>query len=360
MTRRPLARTPHARPRPARGLHRRGPSPPPGVRTNVANRRLRPRSGSDPSRPVVSTAQISRREHDIPCRAPVLPRQPILSPRLRRLSRMHRKGLRRGQPRELLRSPTCPPRSRTSRSSRLPPLRRCRHRRAQHSGTQRPPAPASRVRGRRLLRRRTPSRPQLDRRTCRRRGGSSPPAAKSQRGRSCRRPDGPRHARRRRSRHQSLCCRLDCRCRRSRPTAARSRRRLGPVPASRFPRHRARLAPRRAAAALVGRAPRVDSGVPLGAVTVPIAALPAADELTPECLRCRADVRPARLAHDRQVRVADVHRGRAVSARVVVAGVSARSCSPSRSLPTRRSMRPCLKARSRSSGDRHLKRWPLD
>ncbi len=310
-------------------------------------------------RPRAQPRVTTRQTHSSRRRRPARHARHRLS-RSRMRSRHRPRGLRRRLP-----QPRRPSTHRPRRQLRLllrPSRLRRRHR-------------ARRRTCRRLaLRRRARCHRRVPRRRCRRRhGGWSPPAARNQRGRSCRRPGVRQRARRNRPRRQGqrrtklpdLPCRrrllLVCRCHRNLPMADRSRprrRRLARDPASRSPRRRALPAHQLAAGARIARVPPAGSGVPRAAVTVRTVAGQAAGARTRErrhpLAAVRADppaalVREAREEHREAVHEA----GRAAA---VVA--SARNCSLSSSPPIRRLMRPFPKAKSSSSGDRRLKKWP--
>ncbi len=312
-----------------------------------------------PLRPRVQPRVTTRQRHSSRRRRSARLARPRLS--RSRMSRRHRPRSQRRRLPQPRRPPTHRPRLQLHLLLRPSRLRR-RHR-------------ALRRTCRRLaLRRRARCHRRVPRRRCRRHGGWSPPAARNQRGRSCRRPGVRQRARRnrprrrgqRRTRPPDLPCRrlllLVCRCHRNLPMADRSRprrRRLARDPASRSLRRRALPAHQLAAGARIARVPPAGSGVPRAAVTVRTVAVQAAGARTREHRHppaaVRADppavlVREAREEHREAVHEA----GRAAA---VVA--SARNCSLSSSPPTRRWMHPFPRAKSSSSGDRRLKKWPL-
>ena len=307
------------------------------------NQRLARHPRSPPLRPSARhNAQSPQRRPD--------PHQP--------LARLARPGPPRPN-RSHLRNPR-PHRSRFRR--RLNPFLRQQRLRQQRLGRRHQPSPHHR--SRRKCLRRAPFRP-----TCRR-GVWSLQAAKNPRGRffrhfSDRRPE-PTNRRRLRdqfppTRPAQNCRRprLDCRCLRSLPTAARFRPRhwrLARVRASRFPRRPVRHAPLRAAAAPTDRVPLAGSAVQRAVASVPMAGSLVAGALTQEPRQRPADAQRVRLVHAREVRV--VHHGAPVGALAVAVVASARNCSPSSSLPTRRSTHPFPKARSSSSGVRRPRRSP--
>lgn len=318
----------------------------------LANRRRRL-----PPRPRAQPRVTTRRRHSSRRRqSALLARLRLSRGRLRRLHRPPRPRHRHPRPRQ---SQKHPPRQKLNLLLRPSRLRR-RHR-------------ALRPICRRLAprRRRARCRRRVPRHRCRRHGGWSLQAARSPRGRFCRHPGVRQRARRnqprrrgqRRTKRRALHCRrlrLVCRCRRSLPTAGRSRPRpqhLVRDLASQFPRRRVLPALQHAAGPHTAPVPPAGSGVPRAAVTVRTEAGLAAGALTlgrrrPEAVRAdppAVPVREVRGEHREAVHGA----GRAAA---VVA--SARNCSLSSSPPTRRWMRPFPKARSSSNADRRLKRWP--
>lgn len=299
------------------------------ARLGNRRRRLPPRSRAQP-RVTTRRRHSSRR------------RQPALLARLRlsrgRLHKLHRppgprhRHLRPRQPQKH------PPRQKLNLLLRPSRLRR-RHR-------------ALRPTCRRLAprRRRARCRLRVPRRRYRHHGGWSPQAAKNPRGRFCRHPgvrqrarrNQPRRRGRRRTKRPALHCRrllLVCRCRRSLPTAGRSRPRpqhLVRDLASRFHRRRVLPAHQHAAGPHTAPVPPAGSGVPRAAVTVRTEAGQAAGALTlgrrrpPEAVRADPPavlVREVRGEHREAVHEAGL-------AAAVVA--SARNCSLSSSPPTRR------------------------
>jgi len=210
-------------------------------------------------------------------------------------------------------------------------------------------------------------------RRCRRHGGWSPRAARSLLGRFCRRPgvrqrerrNRPRRRGRRPTRLPDLHCRRPllpaCLCRRSLPTDGRSRprrRHLVRVPASRSRRRRVPPALLLAAGARIAQVLPAGSGVQRAAVTGRTEAGRAAGALTRERRHPPGAVRadhPAVLVQEDHGEHREAVHGADLAA---VVAASARNCSRSSSLPTRRSMRPFPKARSSSSEDRRLKKWP--
>ncbi len=253
-----------------------------------------------------------------------------------------------------------PPRSPFRR--RLNPFLPQKRLRQQGLGRRHQPSPHHR--SRRKCLRQAPFRP-----TCRHRDVWSLQAAKNRRGRffrhfSDRRPEPTNRWRHRdqfpptRPTQNCRRPRLDCRCLRRLPTAARFRPRhwrLARVRASRFPRRPVRHAPLRAAAAPTARVPPAGSAVQRAVASVPMAGSLVAGALTREPRQRLADAQRVRMVHAREGRV--VHHA-VVGALAVAVVASARNCSPSSSPPTRRSTHPSPKARLSSSGVQRPRRSP--
>lgn len=289
-----------------------------------------------PPRPRAQPHVTTRRRHSSRRRQPaLLARLRLSRGRLRKLHRPPRPRHRHPRPRQPQKHP---PRQKLNLLLRPSRLRR-RHR-------------ALRPTCRRLAprRRRARCRLRVPRHRYRHHGGWSPQAAKNPRGRFCLHPgvrqrarrNQPRRRGRRRTKRPALHCRrllLVCRCRRSLPTAGRSRPRpqhLVRDLASRFHRRRVLPAHQHAAGPHTAPVPPAGSGVPRAAVTVRTEAGQAAGALTLERHRppevVRADppvvlVRAVRGEHREAVHEAGL-------AAAVVA--SARNCSLSSSPPTRR------------------------
>ena len=309
-----------------------------------------------------------RRRATMPRRRSNRGRQLVRPARLvrRRPNRSRRRNLR--PPPRSFRRPPQSRRIRTHRrSQRLSQLLPSRLRRSRRTCRRRAPHRRRARRSRRVpRRRRAHCRRRVPRRRCRR-GGSSPRAVRSRRGRFCRRPDGRRNVppkrprprgRRRRTDPEPRCRLLACRCRRSLRTVGRSRpRRRHPVrdPASRFHRRQVLPAHLLAAAGRTAQVPPAASDAPRQAAIDRRAAGPVAGALTPGLRHPPAAVLAA-------PPVALVREGREVlheavreADRAGAGAVSAKNCSPSNSRRTPRSMRPSLRARSSSSGDRRPK-----
>lgn len=289
-----------------------------------------------PPRPRAQPHVTTRRRHSSRRRQPaLLARLRLSRGRLRKQHRPPRPRHRHPRPRQPQKHP---PRQKLNLLLRPSRLRR-RHR-------------ALRPTCRRLAprRRRARCRLRVPRHRYRHHGGWSPQAAKNPRGRFCLHPgvrqrarrNQPRRRGRRRTKRPALHCRrllLVCRCRRSLPTAGRSRPRpqhLVRDLASRFHRRRVLPAHQDAAGPHTAPVPPAGSGVPRAAVTVRMEAGQAAGALTlgrrrpPEAVRADPPavlVREARGEHREAVHEAGL-------AAAVVA--SARNCSLSSSPPTRR------------------------
>ena len=322
-------------------------------------------------------ARLVKRRRRLPPRPSATTRRRCSSHRRRPAQRARHRLAKPRLSRGRLRRPRRPPRlsrrlPRSRRPPKLPPRR--------HLNLLLRPSRLRRSRRapRRRCRRLAPHRPRarrhrrVPRRRCRRHGGWSPRAARNPRGRFCRHPGVRQRARRNRQRLRGQrrtrrpdphCRRLlpVCRCRRSLPTAGRSRRRLRrPVrdPESRSPRRRVLPAHQHAAGGRIALDLPVGSDVPPAAAIVRTEVGQAAGAPTPERRRppvaVLADppavlVREGRGGHREAVHEAD-------RAGAVVA--SARNCSLSSSPPTRRWMRRFPRARSSWSADRQLKKWP--